>query len=218
VRDVYRLGEIVSAQLRAIVGIALIIAPRITTEISGVHQMWEDRHVRLAGKAFTQLLNIFPSPQGVYMTSNVLIEKDFLDQQGILTPGLVKGPDLSKIAGTGAPNSFGSMDVMDKEKDSLWHALGWAFVPSRHDPAEVVLLAGEDGNGHAIAFAQGLAGGKRPDVVKVMHDRAYKTTGWGITFKAADVPPGTKTISAWVYDPETGRAYRLGEGRPFIPL
>jgi hypothetical protein len=216
VRDVYRRGEIVSAQVRGLLGLGFIIIPHITTEIGGYRQMWADRHVRLAGKAFTQLLNIFPSPQGVFMTTNVLPEKDFLDQQGILSPGLVKSSDLSLIAGPKSGEAFGKMDVLKPVSGGVWHAQGWGIVPDRHDPAEVVLLAGEDGTGRATAFAETLAGGNRPDVAKLRHRQAYQSSGWGIAFRPSAVPTGTKTISAWVYDPETGRAFRMGGAKPFI--
>jgi hypothetical protein len=217
VRDVYRKGDIVGAQLRAVVGVAFLVIPHISTEIGGVHQMWVDRHVRLETKAVAQLLNIFPNPTGVYMVATDLMEKDFLDQQGYLSPGLLKNPDLSLIAGKGSGDAFGRIDAMTLDKDGNWHALGWAILPYRRDPGEIVLLAGEDGSGSAIAFKETIVGGKRPDVVTALHYRWYKETGWGTTFKASEVPAGTKTISAWVYDPETGKAHRLGKPKPFIP-
>jgi hypothetical protein len=217
VREVYRRGDFLSARVGAALGLGLMLIPHVSTEIGGYRQMWEDRRIRLAGKAFTQLLNLFPFPQGVYMTSNVLIEKDFLDQMGYLSPGLVKSHDLMKISAPEGDQTFGYMDAMFPADQSSWNSMGWAIIPYRQDPAEVVLLAGEDGSGSAIAFAEGLCGGERPDVVSATHNRNYQLSGWGIPFKSADVPPGTKIISAWVYDPETGWAYRLGEPRPFIP-
>jgi hypothetical protein len=150
------------------------------------------------------------------MTANVLTEKDYLDQEGILSPGLVKSPDLSLIAGEKSGESFGHMDVLKLAKEGEWHALGWAILPHRNDPAEVILLAGEDGTGKAIAFKEMLGGGPRPDVANALRRRSYELSGWGVAFKPEDVPPGTKTISAWVYDPETGRAYRIGGAKPFI--
>ena len=220
VRDVYRKGDVVSAQVRAVAGLAFLIIPHISTEIGGVHQMWVDRHVRLETKGVAQLLNVFPNPDPslVFMVATDLMEKDFLDEQGYLSPGLVKSLDLSLIAGKGSGDAFGRIDALafDK-KESKWHALGWAILPYRRDPGEIVLLAGEDGSGSAIAFNETVVGGKRPDVVAAFHYRGYKETGWGTTFRTGDVPPGTKTISAWVYDPETGKAHRLGKPRPFIP-
>jgi hypothetical protein len=215
VRDVYRRGEILSAQARSALGLALVLIPHVTTEIGGYRQMWADRRVRLAGKAYTQLLNLFPSPQGVYMTSNVLTEKDFLDQMGYLRPGLVKSRDLTKIAGD-ASIGYGYFDALTPGDDSTWSAIGWATIPYRRDPAEVVLLAGEDGSGAAIAFAEGLSSGYRPDVARTLRNADYELSGWGFTFKSSDVPPGTRSISAWVYDPETGKAQRIGQTWGFM--
>jgi hypothetical protein len=217
VRQAYRAGRVGSARVLAALGLAFVVIPHVSTEIVAYHRMWEDRRIRLAGKAFTQLLNLFPSPQGVYMTSNVLIEKDFLDQKGYLSPGLVKSRDLTKIADQDKGETFGYLDALEPADESTVNSMGWAIIPYRHDPGEVVLLAGENGNGSAIAFAETLVGSERPDVVQSTHNRNYRRSGWGSTFKSADVPPGTKIISAWVYDPQTGRAHRLGGALPFSP-
>jgi hypothetical protein len=216
VREVHRHGNLVSARMLAALGLGLLVIPHVSTEIGGYHQMWDDRRIRLAGKASTQLINLFPSPQGVFMTANVLIDKDFLDQMGYLSPGLVKSRDLTEIAGPARGDEFGQFDAMVPVDEHSWNAMGWGIIPYRHDPAEIVLLAGEDGSGSAIAFGETLVGGNRPDVVRATHNRDYQLSGWGITFQSADIPPGTKMISAWVYDPETGRAHRLEEARPFF--
>jgi len=216
VREVYRHGNFASARALTALGLGFLVIPHISSEIGGYHQMWDDRRVRLAGKACTQLINLFPSPQGVFMTPNVLMEKDFLDEMGYLSPGLVKSRDLAKIAGQDRGGAFGSVDATNWVDESTVNSTGWAIIPYRRDPAEVVLLAGENESGSAIAFAETLVGDERPDVVKATHDPNYRLSGWATTFKSTDVPPGTKMISAWVYDPETGRAHRLEEARPFF--
>jgi hypothetical protein len=215
VNDVYRRGYFVSARALAVLGLGLVLIPHISTEIGGVRQMWADRRIRLSEKAFTQLLNLFPSPQGVYMHPHVLIEKDFLNQMGYLSPRLVVSRDLTKIAAPNGGEASGFIDAMYPLNESSWNAMGWGIIPGRQDPAEVVLLAGENGSGNAIAIAETRVGVTRPDVVKITHDHNFYLSGWGVTFKSADVPSGTTIISAWVYDPETGWAYRLGEARPF---
>jgi hypothetical protein len=216
VREIYRHGNFASARVLAALGLGLLVIPHISTEIGGYHQMWGDRRIRLAGKACTQLINLFPAPQGVFMIPTVLMDKDFLDEMGYLSPGLVKSRDLAKIAGQDRGGAFGSVDATNWVDESTVNSTGWAIIPYRHDPAEVVLLAGEDGSGSAVAFAETLVGGVRPDVAKATRDPNYKLSGWTITFKSADVPPGTKIISAWVYDPENGRMHRLGGAGPFI--
>ena len=83
VREIYRHGNFASARVLAALGLGLLVIPHISTEIGGYHQMWGDRRIRLAGKACTQLINLFPAPQGVFMIPTVLMDKDFLDE---LTP------------------------------------------------------------------------------------------------------------------------------------
>jgi len=213
VREFYRRGEFASAKIIAAIGIALLMIPYITTQIGGTRQMWEDRHVRLQGKAVTQLLNIFPNPLGIYTPPKIRAQKDFLDETGILSPGLVKSRDLTRIAGTSGATSFGHLDGISDENGG-WRISGWAIVPYRHDPGEVVLLASDDGSGASTAFAETLVGEDRPDVAAVLHHHSYEKSGWNIIVNPISLPSGTKTVSAWEYDPQTGLAHRLaGTGR-----
>jgi hypothetical protein len=222
-RQVYRLGDIAWAWVGAALGLAFVVIPHVSTEIGGIHKMWEDRRAFLTVKACVQLMNIAYEPDWFCYPepARVIEEVGFLDPMGYLSPGLVKSRDLTKIAGPRGGKVFGHFDAMDPVDEYSWNATGWGIIPYRHDPADVVLLAGEDGSGSAIAFAHVLLGGggdrERPDVVRALHNRNYRRSGWGVTFKSADVPPGTKIISAWVYDAETGRAHRLAEAHPFFP-
>jgi hypothetical protein len=208
VREFYRRDEFAFAKIMAVLGIALIVIPWITTQIGGTRQMWEDRHVRLQGKAVTQLLNIFPNPLGIYTPPKIRGQKDFLDRMRILSPGLVKSRDLTRIAGASGATSFGHVDGIS-EVNGGWLITGWAIVPYRHDAAEVVLLAGDYGAGASTAFIETLVGEDRPDVAAELHHRAYAKSGWKVSVNLADLPSGTKTVSAWEYDPQTGVAHRL---------
>jgi hypothetical protein len=223
VRDVYRLGDFLWARVCAALGLGLMLIPHVSTEIGGYRQMWADRRAFLTAKACVQLMNIAYEPDWLCYPrpATVILQVGFLEQMGYLSPGLVKSRDLAKIAGSGGDDEFGHFDAMNPVNENYWNAMGWGIIPYRHDPAEVVLLAGEDGSGSAMAFAHALlAGGggyQRQDVARAMHNKNYKLCGWHVAFKSTDVPLGTRIISAWVYDPETGRAYRLGGARPFFP-
>jgi hypothetical protein len=223
VREVYRLGDIIWARVCAALGMGLVLIPYISTEIGGFHQMRTDRRAYLTAKACVQLMNVAYEPDWLChpRPPTVIAEVGFLEQMGYLSPGLVKSRDVTKIAGPDWPEEAGRIDAMIPADKSSWLATGWGIVPYRHDPAEVVLLAGEDGSGSALAFAHillaGGGGHQRQDVAQAMHNRNYRLCGWHVAFKSADVPPGTKIISAWIYDPETGRAHRLGGARPIIP-
>jgi hypothetical protein len=220
VREVHRLGSVVWARAGAALALGLVFVPHVTTEIGGFHQMWLDRRAFLTVRACVQLLNVAYVPQWLCypLPAKVIDEAPFLDQNGLLVPGLVKSRDMTRIAGPRG-YEFGCFDAMHPVDENSWTATGWGIIPYRHDPAEIVLLAGEDGSGSAIALAHvlldGGGGEVRPDVARAQHNRNYEFSGWRTTFQSADVPPGTKIISAWVYDPETGRAYRLAGAYPF---
>jgi len=222
VREVHRLGHLLSARVCAALGLGLVLIPHIGTEIGGYHEMRGEHRALLTVRACVQLMNIAYEPAWLChpRPATVISEVGFLEQMGYLSPGLVKSRDLTKIADPGRGEEFGTIDVLNPVGNSSWIAMGWGIIPYRHEPAEVVLLAGEDGNGSAMAFAHILlAGGggyQRQDVAQAMHNRNYRLCGWHVAFESTDVPPGTKIISAWVYDPQTGRAHRLGGARPII--
>jgi hypothetical protein len=219
VRDIHRRGKSASAAIIASLGLALILAPQFWSQIANNREMWSHRRGCLAGRACLQLVNVVLVPDGLTYPESwkVLEEVGFLDQMGYISPGLVKGPDLSQISEP-ADKVLGYFDVLERRDNGAWRAEGWALDPTLAEPAKVVILAGENSHGTPLAFAVAIVAESRPDVAKIRHHKSYEWSGWGVTFKSSDVPPGTRTISAWDYDQATGRAYRLMETHPWQPL
>lgn len=210
VRDLHRRKKIGAARNLVVGGLALLVIPMISTEINGTDQMWEIRRDRLRDKGMAQWASVFPMPPSHYKIPFVQADdKEFMDRTGILSPGLVKSADVSKIAGEGGGEAFGRMEGMRVLEGTTCLVRGWAILPYRHQTGAVVVLAGEDGSGRAVAFGETPVLLERPDVVEVLHDRTYLESGWEVEFDSRQVPAWARTISAWVYDPENGRAYRL---------
>lgn len=211
VQDLHRRGKTLPARTWAVLGLALVLLPQTVTQAAGYQSMWLYRHSHLTEKACVQLLNISVVPPWLAYpeATKVIAEAGFLDEIGYLSPPMVKGRDLSAIAGDAKGKSLGYFDMLVPLPAATWLVAGWAIDPDQAEPAKVVILAGEDAKGEPRGFAVAIVTQKRPDVATARHDRAYETSGWDATFKSTDVPPGTRVISAWMYDPMTGLAYRL---------
>jgi hypothetical protein len=219
VKDLYRRGKIASARTWGVLGLALILLPQTVMQAEGYQSMWLYRRSHLTEKACVQLLNIsVVAPWLAYpRAAKVIDEAGFLDNAGYLSPGLVKGRDLSAIAADAKGESIGYIDMLTPLPDASWLAAGWAIDPKQAEQANVVILAAEDSRGDPRGFAVAIVKEQRPDVATARHNGAYATSGWDTTFKSTDVPPGTRTISAWEYDPMTGLAYRLEGGYRWQP-
>jgi hypothetical protein len=211
VKDLYRRGKTASARTWAVLGLTLVLLPQTVTQVEGNQWMWLYRHSHLTEKACVQLLNISVVPPWLAypVAAKVIDEAAALDKLGYLSPGLVKGPDISAIAGDAKGKSLGYFDLLSPQPDASWLAQGWAFDLKQSEPAEVVILAGENSRGEPRAFAVAIVGISRPDVAQAEHNPAYAPSGWAVTFNSANVPLETRSISAWAYDPITGSAYRL---------
>jgi hypothetical protein len=216
VRDRYRRGRALPASVCAAVGMALILIPQFWTQTDGNRQMWAARRANLTGKAVAELNRIDIVPGWLYpVPSKITNEVGFLDQMGYLSPGLVKDRDLSRIEDDNAGKFAGYLDSIVPQPDGTVLARGWAINAIHHEPAVVVVLAGDDSLGHSRGFAIAGVGGMRLDVAAIEHDRRYKLCGWGVFFAAAKVPPGTVAISAWAFNPLSGLAYRLAGSAPW---
>jgi len=216
VRDVYHRRGLLSASICASLGLALILIPQFWTQTDGNRQMWAARRANLTGKAVAELNRIDIVPGWLYpVPSKITNEVGFLDQMGYLSPGLVKDRDLSRIEDDNAGKFAGYLDSIVPQPYGTWLARGWAINALYHEPAVVVVLAGDDLLGHSRGFAIAGVGGMRLDVAAIEKDRRYKLCGWGVFFSLAKVPPGTVAISAWAFNPLTGLAYRLAGSAPW---
>jgi hypothetical protein len=211
VKDAHRQGRIAMARIWTCFGLALVLLPQIVTQVAGYREMWVDRRAHLTEKACVQLINIAVVPPWLLhpVTQHVIDGAAFLDKIGFLSPGLVKDRDLRAIAGDAPDKTVGYFDKLELVPSGMWFAHGWAVDPKKIEPAEVVILAGEDSQWVPRGFAVAIVLGNRTDVANREGHAEYAISGWGVLFKPTSVPPGTVTISAWVYDPNSGLAYRL---------
>ncbi len=137
-----------------------------------------------------------------YLDMRVLRERaESLDRMGYLRPPLVRDGRVSALAARGTC-ADGNLKLSPAEGGALI-AEGTARVPRRGgEPADAVVLARgpTDEEQTAFALAEVGAGGARDD------------PRWRRTFSPAASPaaPGM-AVTAWAFDAEEGKAYRLCE-------
>jgi hypothetical protein len=135
---------------------------------------------------------------------------DALDESGFWRPGLVRSSRVEEFAATpgGGSGNYGSFDVLAKEGDN-YLASGRATLPHRGEPADAVLLAYEtDGGGH-VAFAQAELKNRGYVFIRFWRAGARQDPGWQKSFGAGELPPGASRLTAWAFDAQTGKAFRL---------
>jgi hypothetical protein len=133
-----------------------------------------------------------------------------LDGLGFWRPGLVRSSRVEEFAAPpqGDSGNYGSFDVLVKEGDA-YRASGRAVLPHRGEPADAVLLAFETADGAHVAFAQAELKNRGYVFIRFWRGGARQDDGWQKTFGAGELPPGASRLTAWAFDAQTGKAFRL---------
>jgi hypothetical protein len=134
-----------------------------------------------------------------YSDMGVLRERaGSLDRLGYLRPPLVKGGRMRELA-AGGGCAGGSFKLLPAEGGYV--AEGEARLPRRGgEPADAVVLARGATDEDQAAFALAEVGGAG----------ARGGAGWRKTFSPGASPPGPPlNVTAWAFDAEEGKAYRL---------
>jgi hypothetical protein len=215
--------EAVRERERKPLSLARLATPVLTVMLSlhalacliAVQQMGLLRTRLLQAKACQMLVNAVPDT--ACLERHLLPElptllglTNALDSWGFWRPGLVRSSRVEDFAAatSEASGDYGSFDVLVREGDT-YRAAGRAMLPHRGEPADAVLLAYETAEGGHVAFMH--AGLKNRGYVFIRFWRAgpWQDPGWEKSFRADELPPGASRLTAWAFDAETGRAFRL---------
>ena len=183
------------------------------------------RTERLQGKSCLLFINAVEEKECLLkkihpatLTQKPLITK--LNTLGFIHPGLVKNRVIQNIESKEKVSvddyGYGWLESIKKEKNNTYNAWGWARLPAREEPADVVVLTYEDPQKGDIAFALSYTRGERPDVVKATGKDGYLMSGWQKSFAASKLPKGEVKIKAWAFDSNTGKAFQLN-GSQILP-
>jgi hypothetical protein len=207
-----------AAQLMVAVAIALLLWQPLMFRkgITGMKQM---RLKLLQAKAGVLLINYVWDP-GLVNTlypdlSFLAAQANILDKLGYLRPGLVRSSRLQDFEGDKASGiSYGSLDHVETH-DDVYVVSGIAALPYRREAADAVVLAYERPNGDCIVFALthpklGTGGSPTPG------NQGGQLRHWELSFAAERLPSHPAKLTAWAFDANSARAYRL-DGTYVVP-
>ncbi|HEX8499904.1 MAG TPA: hypothetical protein VF659_04865 [Pyrinomonadaceae bacterium] len=175
------------------------------------------RRARLRAKACLLFVEAAPNrrclAEGLYPDVARLRERAAaLDRLGYLRPPLVRGGRMGELAagGGGCSDDYGFFDVTATGAGE-YGAGGRARLPRRGgERADAVVLAYGPGEDDQTAFALAEVGGGQGAA-----PAGDAGDNWAETFPASALPAGAAggRLTAWAFDAEGGRAYRLcGDG------
>lgn len=88
-------------------------------------------------------------------------------------------------------------------------ASGWAVLPQRREPSDIVVLTYENIKGEANIFTVVDIREERNDIAKKLKNNSYSNSGWQKTFSSNGLPKGSIKIEAWAFDSNTGESFKL---------
>ncbi|MGB3403679.1 MAG: hypothetical protein WBA77_13405 [Microcoleaceae cyanobacterium] len=183
----------------------------------GIQSMPKIKQQRLHGKACLMLIDVFVDQQclqnKIYPLNFDLLQDraKLLSNLGFLTPQLVDDSLFkpSEEAQTQPTNINGFIDNFKPVNPENSMMIGWAVIPEKNKPADLVILTYQYPNHSIIPFTTAEVNGLRPDVVDAFNQPNYLQSGWGIQFPSDQIPPEATQVTAWGFDRETGKAYQI---------
>ncbi len=227
-QDLHRKGKLdrTASHLRHVLTATLVLALVMHLRFypSGAHFMNRLRLDREYTKACLLFVNILPDtcvadPEAMPPNVNfVKLRANALDTRGFLRPALIKSATLEDIEATETSPGAGHnvFENLNARGDDTYEASGEAARAANvNAPADVVLLAYEreddDGDGEKTStvfkFSEPCAQHKPPTLRADEVD--CTSLRWRATFSANEIPDGKIRLTAWAFDAETGRAFRL---------
>jgi len=208
--------EALLRRLGAALAVCLLLAHVVAFVLVVRHGAEPTRRARLRAKACLLFVETIPKERCLAEWLYPKVPKLYaraaaLDRLGYLRPPLVKSARMTGLAAAGfaCSDAYGFVDVTTTDSAG-YGAAGRARLPHRGgEPADAVVLAYGPGEDDQTAFALVQVGlGKGATGV------GYEGDGWAEAFPAAVLPAGAGgRLTAWAFDAEEGKAYRLcGDG------
>lgn len=176
----------------------------------GMISMMHEGRARAFEKACTLFVNVLPDecPTARLLPEGLMRERaNALDRIGYLRPPLVRGGRLEEIEAKWRYMP-GVLEMPRAEADGSLSVAGSAFLPDGRK-ADAVLLAYERSEGESIVFAMIGPSDERKYSLGQLGRYFSPGTDWGGRVAAEKVPRGTHKVTAWAFDAEEGKAYRL---------
>jgi hypothetical protein len=214
VEDAASRGRVTAAQFATlkrfgVTAAALILVAHVLIFVLVIpHGESNWRRALLGAKACLLFIEVAPEErclaEGLYPDVRLLRERaESLDRMGYLRPPLLRSARMRDIVTDGGVCSdlYGSFERLSA-RGGEYVAEGSARLPRGGRPADAVVLAYGTGEGDQMVFALARVGaaGLRDD------------PRWQKSFQAGALPDSLRLeITAWAFDAEEGKAYRLCE-------
>ena len=170
---------------------------------------------RLYGKACLILINEIDDPEciknHIYPDVNFLLQRaNEIDSIGYIQPTLATSNKLQNISRQNLLSiDYGTFDRLSRDDNGNYIASGWSVLPTYNRPTHAVILAYQTKDNLDRAFALVKLEKERKDVVEALNKRQYLQSGWSKSFALELIPTDAVAISAWAFDSNIGRAYKL---------
>ena len=133
-----------------------------------------------------------------------------IDNIGYLQPPLLISDRLDRISKENSLGLvYGMFDSLERDENGNYLASGWSVLPKDNRPAHAVILAYQAIDNVPKAFALVQPNQKRQDVAQNSRKPGYLQSGWSKSFSSDLIPQDAVSLSAWSYDSNIGRAYKL---------
>jgi hypothetical protein len=109
-------------------------------------------------------------------------------------------------------SQYGRVDPSQRRAGVL-EVQGWARLPKRSEQPNAVVLT-FDNNRSIVTVA--IANHRRPDVDSALGSSTYGNSGWKVDLQPEQIPFGSHTLNAWIYDPASSRFLRLRGKRRIV--
>ncbi len=192
-------------------GIFLALQPFIFA--FSIDRMRKMRMLLLEAKASVLFINLKPEPvliRTLYPDVKSLTEQaNVLDGLGFLRPRLIRTLKVQDFAAASqsTPADYGSWNRLDSSEDGKrYRASGWASLPHRGEVADAVILSYRTAGGEALMFEMTRP---REKLAEVWYRKRDQSGTWQVWFSADQLPAQPVTLTAWAFDANSGKAFRL---------
>jgi hypothetical protein len=178
--------------------------------VKSINRMGEMRTTLMQARAMVLFINLKPDPvltKILYPDLQSLTRHvNDLNQLGFLRPALIKTLSVRQFAESGSsqPADYGSWDRFIRTDNDGFLASGRATLPYRGEMADAIILAYQTNDSDTLVFRI-----TRPQEKSAGFWPHGQSGQWQVAFPASELPAGPVTLTAWGFDANTGKAFRL---------
>jgi len=198
--------------------LGVFICMQAQTYRAGIAEMIVLKKDRLRAKAYLLFMNVVEKKSALnkFVYPDMDKKKEaagYIDMLGYIAPPLIKANTIALMEGDARPGvNYGYLSNLIKNADGTYTASGWARLPEKMRAADAVVLAYSGNENQPVAFELTGDTGRSASYKNPFHQGSV----WEISFSADRLPEGEVTITAWAFDADSGKAFRLNNEHSII--